>query len=157
MQKRYITSLLLLAATAGLQAKAENKSKAPEQSAQKAEQNCPIHKFIETSSGLRYQVIQEGSGKSPSLGQYVSVHYTGWLNNNDKPGKKFDSSVDRKQKFQFILGIGQVIRGWDEMVSLMKAGQKVRVYLPAKLAYGTRGAGAAIPPNSDLIFDIELL
>ena len=112
--------------------------------------------MIETGSGLRYEVLTDSDGKQPTAGRPVTVHYTGWLNDNDQPGTKFDSSVDRGEKFQFVLGIGMVIRGWDEMVSIMKVGQKVRAYLPAKLAYGEHGAGNIIKPNSDLIFDIEL-
>ncbi len=109
-----------------------------------------------TASGLEYEIITEGSGASPVKGKPVTVHYTGWLNENDEPGTKFDSSVDRGQQFKFVIGIGQVIPGWDEGVMSMKIGEKRRLYIPAKLGYGARGAGRLIPPNANLIFDVEL-
>jgi len=105
---------------------------------------------------LKWDVIKEGSGESPKAGQKVTVHYTGWLSEDGKLGKKFDSSVDRGQKFEFIVGIGQVIPGWDKGVISMKRGEKRRLYIPANMAYGARGAGGVIPPNADLIFDVEL-
>jgi FKBP-type peptidyl-prolyl cis-trans isomerase FkpA len=110
-----------------------------------------------TKSGLMYEIIQEGSGESPKNGQPVTVDYTGWLDDNGKPGTKFDSSVDRGKPFTFILGIGQVIKGWDEGVAGMKVGEKRRLFIPADLGYGSRGAGGLIPPNAGLIFDVELL
>jgi FKBP-type peptidyl-prolyl cis-trans isomerase len=114
-------------------------------------------------SGLQYEIISESkdaNAKSPQKGKMVTVHYTGWL--ADEKGepmmdKKFDSSVDRGKPFQFILGVGQVIRGWDEGVALMKVGEKRRLILPPALAYGARGAGPLIPPNATLVFDVELL
>lgn len=109
-----------------------------------------------TASGLEYEIITEGSGSSPVKGKPVTVHYTGWLNVNGEPGTKFDSSVDRGQQFKFVIGIGQVIPGWDEGVMSMKIGEKRRLYIPAKLGYGSRGAGASIPPHANLIFDVEL-
>ena len=90
-------------------------------------------------------------------GQQVSVHYTGWLDEGGKKGKKFDSSRDRGQPFGFPLGGGQVIRGWDEGVAGMKVGGKRTLLIPAALGYGARGAGGVIPPNATLIFDVELL
>jgi FKBP-type peptidyl-prolyl cis-trans isomerase len=111
-------------------------------------------------SGLRFEVIKEAAAdaKKPTKGQNVQVHYTGWLNNGaDGLGAKFDSSVDRGQPFVFPVGVGYVIKGWDEGVAQMKVGQKIRLYVPAALGYGARGAGAAIPPNADLIFDVEFL
>jgi len=105
---------------------------------------------------LKWDVITEGKGDSPKAGQTVKVHYTGWLSEDGKPGKKFDSSVDRGQEFEFIVGIGQVIPGWDKGVISMKRGEKRRLYIPAAMAYGARGAGGVIPPNADLIFDVEL-
>ena len=110
-----------------------------------------------TPSGLAYEITQQGAGTSPSRGQNVTVHYTGWLNTNGQPGTKFDSSVDRGQPFTFMIGIGQVIKGWDEGVMTMKPGEKRRIYIPANLGYGARGAGHVIPPNADLIFDVELI
>jgi len=107
-------------------------------------------------SPLEWEIIQEGTGETPKKGQTVIVHYTGWLDEGGKPGKKFDSSVDRGQKFSFTIDVGQVIKGWDEGVLGMKKGEKRRLYIPASLGYGARGAGAAIPPNADLIFDVEL-
>lgn len=116
-----------------------------------------IVKTITTESGLKYSTEKEGSGQSPKKGQKVTVHYTGWLDDNGKEGKKFDSSVDRNEPFTFMLGIGQVIKGWDEGVASMKLGEKRRLFIPSKLGYGSRGAGGVIPPNADLIFDVELL
>jgi peptidylprolyl isomerase len=111
-----------------------------------------------TKSGILYEILTqapEGAAK-PEVGQQVTVHYTGWLNEDGQPGQKFDSSVDRGQKFEFMVGIGQVIRGWDESVLDMKIGEKRRVIIPSELAYGSRGAGTVIAPDSDLIFEIEL-
>ncbi len=114
--------------------------------------------IITTESGLQYEELTVGEGASASAGQHVSVHYTGWLRNEDgSPGKKFDSSKDRNQPFQFPLGAGHVIRGWDEGVQGMQVGGSRRLIIPAELGYGARGAGGAIPPNATLIFDVELL
>ncbi|MFZ5628842.1 MAG: FKBP-type peptidyl-prolyl cis-trans isomerase [Spirochaetota bacterium] len=112
---------------------------------------------ITKGDGLQYEVIKAGNGKVAQPGQRVQVHYTGWLNEGGKKGKKFDSSVDRRKPFVFGLGQGMVIRGWDEGVAGMKVGEKRTLFIPAALGYGSRGAGAAIPPNADLIFDVELL
>ncbi len=114
-------------------------------------------KAVETPSGLRYEDSQPGNGSEARNGTGVSVHYTGWLNEGGKKGKKFDSSLDRGTAFSFKLGAGEVISGWDEGVQGMKVGGKRTLYIPAKLGYGSRGAGGAIPPNADLIFDVELL
>jgi peptidylprolyl isomerase len=105
-----------------------------------------------TASGLQYYVIQPGSGTSPTPGQTVSVHYTGYL----EDGTKFDSSLDRGQPIEFPLGQGQVIPGWDEGIALMKPGAKYKLVIPANLAYGASGRGT-IPPNATLIFDVELV
>ncbi len=111
-----------------------------------------------TDSGLEYQDLVVGTGAQASAGQQVSVHYTGWLQNPDgSAGTKFDSSLDRGQPFNFPLGGGRVIRGWDEGVAGMKVGGKRRLVIPAALGYGARGAGGVIPPNATLIFDVELL
>lgn len=114
-------------------------------------------KAVTTPSGLKYEDTVAGTGDEARPGKLVSVHYTGWLNEKDQKGKKFDSSVDRGRPFDFPLGAGRVIRGWDEGVAGMKVGGKRTLYIPAKLGYGAQGAGAAIPPNADLIFDVELL
>ncbi len=106
-----------------------------------------------TSSGLKYIVNKTGKGKQATNGKAVEVHYTGMLLN----GKKFDSSLDRGVPFEFVLGKGQVIKGWEEGIALMKVGGKMRMILPPELAYGEKGAGEIIPPNSTLIFDVELL
>ena len=106
-----------------------------------------------TASGLKYVDEHVGDGDAPSKGQKVTVHYTGTLSN----GKKFDSSVDRKQPFQFTIGIGQVIKGWDEGVMSMRVGGKRRLIIPAELGYGARGAPPTIPANAELVFDVELL
>ena len=105
-----------------------------------------------TPSGLQYIDEVEGTGVSPQPGQIVQVHYTGTLEN----GTKFDSSVDRRQPFEFPIGVGRVIKGWDEGVMTMKVGGKRKLVIPAELGYGSRGIGP-IPPNSTLIFDVELL
>ena len=110
-----------------------------------------------TASGLHYQILHEGSGNYPKTGQRVTVHYTGWLDENGQPGRKFDSSVDRGTPFSFNIGIGHVIKGWDEGVAMMKVGEKRRLIIPASLGYGSRGAGGIIPGNATLIFDVELL
>jgi FKBP-type peptidyl-prolyl cis-trans isomerase FkpA len=108
---------------------------------------------VTTSSGLKYEDIDAGTGAEARSGQKAKVHYTGWLTS----GEKFDSSVDRNEPFEFTLGAGQVIRGWDEGVAGMKVGGKRRLTIPPGLAYGTRGAGGVIPPNAELIFEVELL
>ena len=114
--------------------------------------------ILTTESGLRYEDHQAGNGPVAVKGMNVQVHYTGWLDAGDgKKGDKFDSSVDRGRPFSFPLGAGRVIRGWDEGVAGMKVGGKRTLYIPANLGYGARGAGRLIPPNSDLIFDVEVL
>lgn len=108
---------------------------------------------VTTPSGLKYVELKEGTGATPKTGQTVVVHYTGTLEN----GKKFDSSRDRNQPFKFKLGVGQVIKGWDEGLSTMKVGSRRQLTIPPDLGYGARGAGGVIPPNATLIFDVELL
>ncbi|MDB9445184.1 FKBP-type peptidyl-prolyl cis-trans isomerase [Anabaena sp. CS-542/02] len=108
---------------------------------------------VTNPSGLKYVELEEGTGASPERGQTVVVHYTGTLEN----GKKFDSSRDRNSPFEFKIGIGQVIKGWDEGLSTMKVGGRRQLIIPAELGYGSRGAGGVIPPNATLLFDVELL
>ncbi len=108
-------------------------------------------------TGLQYKDVKVGSGAAAKVGQTAAVHYTGWLYNNGEKGKKFDSSRDRGQPFEFPLGQGQVIKGWDEGVEGMKVGGKRTLVIPPDLGYGARGAGGVIPPNAWLIFDVELV
>ena len=114
-------------------------------------------KWIMTSSGLKYQDLKVGDGPSPKEGQTCVMHYTGWLWENGAKGKKFDSSVDRGEPFEFALGMGRVIKGWDEGVAGMKVGGKRTLLIPPQLGYGARGAGGVIPPNATLLFEVELL
>lgn len=106
-----------------------------------------------TASGLIYEDVTVGSGPAAAIGQTVSVHYTGWLTD----GTKFDSSKDRNEPFEFPLGAGYVIRGWDEGVQGMQVGGVRKLTIAPELGYGTRGAGGVIPPNATLIFEVELL
>src|SRR5262245_52869066 len=114
-------------------------------------------KPMTTASGLQIIDTKVGTGASPKAGQTCVMHYTGWLYENGAKGKKFDSSVDRGQPFEFPIGMRRVIAGWDEGVASMKVGGKRTLIIPAKLAYGERGAGGVIPPNATLLFEVELL
>ena len=109
--------------------------------------------MMETDSGLMYEDLEVGTGALPVQGQAVTVHYTGTLEN----GEKFDSSRDRNRPFSFTIGVGQVIKGWDEGVATMRVGGRRKLVIPPELGYGPRGAGGVIPPNATLIFDVELL
>jgi len=114
-------------------------------------------KEITKTNGLKYTDHKVGTGTEATQGKLVVVHYTGWLLEDGKKGKKFDSSRDRGQPFSFTLGIGRVIKGWDDGVKGMKVGGKRTLKIPSNMGYGARGAGADIPPNANLIFDVELL
>ena len=110
-----------------------------------------------TASGLKYDEVTLGQGKTAAAGMSVTVHYTGWLTDGVIKGKKFDSSKDRNDPFIFPLGAGQVIKGWDEGVQGMKVGGTRLLTIPANLGYGARGASGVIPPNATLLFEVELL
>ena len=113
--------------------------------------------MITTASGLQYEDTVPGTGASAVAGQQVSVHYTGWLYNDGVKGAKFDSSKDRNEPFEFGLGQGMVIKGWDEGVQGMAVGGHRTLVIPPALGYGARGAGGVIPPNATLMFEVELL
>jgi len=114
-------------------------------------------KPMTTASGLQIIDSKVGTGASPQPGQTCVMHYTGWLYENGQKGKKFDSSVDRNEPFEFPIGQHRVIAGWDEGVATMKVGGKRTLIIPPALGYGARGAGGVIPPNATLMFDVELL
>ncbi len=114
-------------------------------------------KMVKTESGLGYEDLVVGTGPSPVTGQTCVMHYTGWLWVNEAKTTKFDSSVDRGSPFEFPIGRGRVIKGWDEGVSTMKVGGKRTLLIPPQLGYGDRGAGNVIPPGATLLFEVELL
>ena len=113
--------------------------------------------LVTMPSGIQYRDATVGDGAVPAAGQKVVVHYTGWLDDGGKPGRKFDSSRDRGAPFSFTLGRREVISGWDLGVANMRVGGRRTLILPAEHGYGARGAGGVIPPNATLIFDVELL
>ncbi|HUJ60499.1 MAG TPA: FKBP-type peptidyl-prolyl cis-trans isomerase [Kofleriaceae bacterium] len=113
--------------------------------------------MTQTPSGLSYEDTVVGTGASPTRGQTCSMHYTGWLWLGGAKGAKFDSSLDRGRPFDFRLGVGEVIKGWDEGVATMKVGGKRTLLIPPALGYGSRGAGGVIPPGATLLFEVELL
>jgi peptidylprolyl isomerase len=122
-----------------------------------ASEPASAQNVMTTASGLKIIDTKPGSGASPKSGQTCVMHYTGWLYENGAKGKKFDSSVDRGQPFEFKIGQHQVIAGWDEGVATMKVGGKRTLIIPPNLAYGERGAGGVIPANATLLFDVELI
>lgn len=157
MKRTFLASIILIAMplmvpgqTKGTQGKSGNQAK-PSSSNQTKKPTGG--KQVTTASGLKYVDAVEGTGPSPRTGQTVKVHYTGKLEN----GTKFDSSVDRGEPFEFVIGVGKVIKGWDEGVMTMRVGGKRTLTIPPELGYGARGAGNVIPPNAILSFDVELL
>jgi peptidylprolyl isomerase len=116
-----------------------------------------VARMEKTSSGLEFEDTQVGTGPSPTKGQTCVMHYTGWLWVDGAKGAKFDSSLDRGRPFEFPIGTGRVIKGWDEGVATMKVGGKRTLRIPAALGYGASGAAGVIPPNATLLFDVELL
>jgi peptidyl-prolyl cis-trans isomerase A (cyclophilin A) len=132
---------------------AREKREAAEKTKQKELLDSVAAGYDETESGLRYKILQNGTGKQATKGASVSVHYKGQL----LDGTVFDSSYKRKQPIDFNVGVGQVISGWDEGIQLLKVGDKARFVIPSNLAYGAQGAGGVIPPNATLIFDVELV
>jgi FKBP-type peptidyl-prolyl cis-trans isomerase len=134
---------------------AQTKKSAPPKAADKtpAGPTKVAGKPITTPSGLEYWEIKKGTGTLAQAGKKVSVHYTGWLTD----GKEFDSSLDVGEPIEFLLGSGQVIKGWDEGIAGMKVGGKRQLRIPPALGYGARGIGSSIPPNATLVFDVELM
>jgi len=147
--EKFIVLLLLLAAISIPACSQKEAKNVPEKSAE----TQAAAGTVKTASGLSYTDLVKGSGAAPVSGKSVTVHYTGWL----EDGKKFDSSVDRGQPFVFRIGAGEVIPGWDEGVMSMRVGGKRKLFIPAQLGYGAAGAPGAIPPNANLIFEVELL
>ena len=151
--EKLIVAALLMVAVA-IPACAQKETKLAETAAQPAQQTpAASAKTITTPSGLAYEDLVVGTGPSPKSGKMVKVHYTGTLVN----GTKFDSSRDHGQPFDFTIGVGQVIPGWDEGVMGMKVGGRRKLVIPPQLGYGAAGAGGVIPPNATLLFDVELL
>jgi peptidylprolyl isomerase len=150
-RKSYFTLLLLI--SIAMIAQLENLALAKSSDKKPAGPTKIFGKPVTTASGLQYWDLKVGTGAVAGASKMVKVHYTGWL----LSGKKFDSSVDRGQPFEFELGTGQVIKGWDQGVVGMKVGGKRQLRIPPALGYGQQGAGSDIPPNATLIFDVELL
>jgi peptidylprolyl isomerase len=149
------SSLLLAALLSALPLASLNAAKTVAQPTPSMPTALPI---ITTASGLKYVDTLVGTGAAPARGQTCRVHYTGWLDDGrGGHGRKFDSSFDRGQPLAFPVGVSRVIKGWDEGLLSMKVGGKRTLYIPSYLGYGPKGAGSDIPPNADLIFDVELV
>jgi peptidylprolyl isomerase len=129
----------------------------PAMAGEPAPPTAPETAMTTTASGLQITDTTPGTGASPKTGQTCVMHYTGWLYKDGVKGAKFDSSLDRGDPFEFTIGVGQVIKGWDEGVATMKVGGKRTLIIPPAIGYGARGAGGVIPPNATLMFDVELL
>ena len=149
-----IVCALALAAPVALAQKKAGDPEAPKAAAESAKKES---KMVKTESGLSYEDLVVGTGASPAAGQTCVMHYTGWLWENGAKGAKFDSSHDRARPFEFPIGRGRVIKGWDEGVATMKVGGKRTLLIPPQLGYGDRGAGNVIPPGATLLFEVELL
>jgi peptidylprolyl isomerase len=117
----------------------------------------PVSVAAGPAAEMQITDVTVGTGASPKLGATLVMHYTGWLYENGAKGKKFDSSVDRGQPFEFQIGVGKVIAGWDKGIATMQVGGKRTLIIPPQLAYGSTGAGGLIPPNATLLFEVELL
>lgn len=153
---RHTPFLILLAAMPAAWASAPGTAVPAPKKAKKAIAKA-VPAMTTTASGLQYLDTKVGAGASPLRGQRCLVHYTGWLSDKGQKGKKFDSSVDRGEPLAIPIGVGRVIKGWDEGLMTMKVGGRRTLHIPAALGYGARGAGGDIPPNADLIFEVELI
>ena len=157
---RHLPAALVPAALAAVLAVAPaiaDEKTTPAQTENKSDEKKSEMKMNSTPSGLQWTDTKEGTGPSPKKGQICVMDYTGWLWENGAKGKKFDSSVDRGTPFEFPIGQGRVIKGWDEGVATMKVGGKRTLLIPPQLGYGSRGAGNVIPPNATLLFEVELI
>ena len=153
MSKKILIMASLIAFVFSIGIKVHSEEKKENTKEAKLMKKVEEENLITTKSGLKYLDLKVGDGPSPQKGQKVKVHYEGWL----EDGKKFDSSRDRGEPFEFVLGVGHVIAGWDEGVDPMNVGGKRKLVIPPKLGYGKQGAGGVIPPDATLIFEVELL